>query len=760
MGSSETRTISERSAVSAQTAAEEARPADTGESTAGIPSPPVSQWEAPDYEARLYAAQVDQLYEQAPEALYGALFAVLVVSAALWQSVPHTPLLAWCGLILLLNLVRHRLRTTYLSTPVQIRSPEASARKYAVYAALSGLVWGAGALWLIPLLDPLRQALFLIIVGGLCGGTVLIYSPVRSAYIPFVALGGLPLALAFILQGASTYTLLAGIILAYSATLIVTGERMHAVTRRNLSLQFDNRLLSDEIDRRTHMEAALRSSQERFRNLAEATADWIWECDVNGTVIYASPRIADLLGYQPAEIMGRSRLELLTGDDVETVKKAFEKAFTERTSFSGIESLNRHKDGRPITLETTGMPFSDERGSVRGFRCIDRDLSQRKKALELLVQSERLKATAQLSSGVAHNFNNLLQIIVSGIRLAFREMDADKLDSARVRLEQIQETALMSAETVKSLQNFAHGYTDSRLEEWDVFDLSSTAERAIEMAAPLWQTEPEQEGRDIVAERDLTPGCRVHGKENELFEVVVNLLKNAAEAMPHGGAIRVSTAKEDDRVVLRVSDNGVGIANENLAKVFQPFFTTKGVQGTGMGLSGSFGIVRRHGGQITAESKPGHGSIFTVLLPAAREPQAADEAVSSESMSPLRILLIDDHPMIVRMLKAGLERHDQTVWGAYSGREGLTVFEREEVDAIVSDLGMPEMNGRQVAKAVKELCEQTGRKKPVFIILTGWGDVTKRFGNLEDLGVDAVVQKPMDAPNLMALIHKILDQSV
>jgi CheY-like chemotaxis protein/two-component sensor histidine kinase len=372
------------------------------------------------------------------------------------------------------------------------------------------------------------------------------------------------------------------------------------------------------------------------------------------------------------------------------------------------------------------------------------------------VQSERLKATAQLSSGVAHNFNNLLQIIVSGIRLAFREMDAGRTDSARARLEQIQETALLSSDTVKSLQNFAHGYTERLWEEYGIFDLSVVAERAIEMSAPLWQTEPEQEGLNIILERRLEPNCFVHGKENELFEVVVNLLKNAAEALPNGGSIEVTTETFDNRVILRVSDDGIGIRKEDLPKVFQPFFTTKGVQGTGMGLSGSFGIVRRHGGEITAKSEEGSGAVFTMILPAARDLITSKDVADSKSVRPLRLLLIDDHPVIVKMLKAGLERHEQTVWAAYSGNEGLEIFEREEIDAVVSDLGMPGMNGWQVGKAVKEHCERTGRSKPIFVILTGWGDMSKRTDKIVEAGVDAVVQKPMDAPKLLALIGRLL----
>jgi len=528
------------------------------------------------------------------------------------------------------------------------------------------------------------------------------------------------------------------------------------VETRTEQLLRANRQLRNEVEQRRRAEDALRASEERFRALTETTSEWIWEMDADGVITYASPRVTDLLGYLPEEIVGKSRLVLMPPEESERVASQFEFIVKSRKPFKNLESLNAHKNGTLIMLSSSGVPFRDRDGRVRGYRGIDLDITDRKKAEDLLVQSERLKAVAELSSGVAHNFNNLLQIVITGLNLVLIHMDAEDLPSAKSTIERILESSRFGAETVRWLQEFAHSQKDSLMEESTVFCLSHIVERAIEVSKPWWRSGPEKEGIVISLDTHLTPNCLIKGKESAVFEVVVNLIKNASEALSRGGKIEVTTAADHGKAVLRVRDDGVGIAKENLGKIFEPFFTTKGFAGTGMGLASTIGIVKRHGGVITVESEVGQGSEFTVKFPLAGAPLTVAAPEADHFPWRLRILLIDDEALIVKALKAGLEKYQQTVFTALSGQVGLEIFDREPVDLVISDLGMPVVNGWQVGKVIKEHCERKGLRKPFFVLLTGWGHTAAHDVKIAESGVDAVIKKPISATRLLRFIEEFM----
>lgn len=538
-------------------------------------------------------------------------------------------------------------------------------------------------------------------------------------------------------------------------------EKAHAeleirVETRTEQLLRANRQLRNEVEQRKRAEDALRASEERFRTLTETTSEWIWEMDADGVITYASPRVTDLLGYFPEEIVGKSRFVLMPPAESERVASQFRFIAKSRKPFRNLESLNVHKNGSHIMLSSSGAPFLDSAGDIRGYRGIDLDVTDRKKAEDLLVQSERLKAIAELSSGVAHNFNNLLQIVITGLNLVLIQMDSDDLSSAKSTIGRILESSRFGAETVRWLQDFARTQKDSLMEESTVFCLSGVVERAIEVSKPWWRSVPEKEGIVISLDTHLTPNCFIKGKESAVFEVVVNLIKNASEALSKGGKIEVTTSIDQGKATLRVRDDGAGIAKENLGKIFEPFFTTKGFNGTGMGLASAYGIVKRHGGEITVESDVSQGAEFTVRFPLAGEPLTVAAPEAERFPWRLRILLIDDEALIVKALRAGLEKYRQTVFTALSGQMGLEIFQREPVDLVISDLGMPVVNGWQVGKAIKEHCEQKALRKPFFVLLTGWGQTAAHDERIAESGVDAVIKKPISATKLLNFIEGLL----
>jgi PAS domain S-box-containing protein len=499
---------------------------------------------------------------------------------------------------------------------------------------------------------------------------------------------------------------------------------------------------------------ALRQSEEKYRIIFENSPLGVFHFDRNGVITACNDNFVSIIGSSKEQLIG---LRLLTDLDNQEVIEAIKKALGGK--FGRFEGLYRSvTSGKTTPLKAYFGPILDEEGTCVGGTGITEDTTDLNKAKDLQIQAERLKGVADLASGVAHNFNNLLQIIMGGAQLASVNLQLGDISKVNRHLEQILESSRFGAETVKRLQSFANLQSDPVPSGIDMFDLSDLVRQAVEMTKPWWKTTPEREGITVKLNLDLTKGCLIQGKQSELFEVVVNLIKNAAEALPRGGDINVKTSISGRTVGFRVDDSGVGIPPENLTKVFDPFWTTKGPNGTGMGLAVSYGIVTRHGGTISADSVEGQGSTFTVSLPVAKGFSQRSEPASSDFDMELRILAIDDMQLLLSMLKEGLTEFGQTVLTALSGQEGLELFKRHEVDLVICDLGMPELNGWQVGKAIKNLCREKGVPKTPFILLTGWSGQFDEEQKMIESGVDAIVEKPVDISKLVGVIRDVVKQ--
>jgi signal transduction histidine kinase/CheY-like chemotaxis protein len=386
------------------------------------------------------------------------------------------------------------------------------------------------------------------------------------------------------------------------------------------------------------------------------------------------------------------------------------------------------------------------------------EIAERKKAQEALLKAERLKAVGELASGVSHNFNNLLQIIQGNAHLALADLERGELDDIKSSIEEIIQTTDLAAGTIRRLQDFARAKPAAEPSEGKVFDFSQMVRQASEMTKIWWKTVPEKAGIVIRLLDNLALECKVKGREHELFEVAVNLIKNAAEALPEGGEISVDTTIDNGYVVLQVKDTGVGISPENINKLFEPFFSTKDVHSSGMGLASSYGIVKSHGGTISVQSSPGAGTTFVVRLPRARGSAQDLQERPKQFTRRLNILLIDDMQAVTALMSSGLADYGQTVTTALSGKEGLRLFERDPAQVVICDLGMPEMNGWDVGEALIALCRDQTIPKPIFVILTGWSDQAEEQDKIARAGVDAVVQKPVNIPELLELVQELVER--
>ena len=365
---------------------------------------------------------------------------------------------------------------------------------------------------------------------------------------------------------------------------------------------------------------------------------------------------------------------------------------------------------------------------------------------------DKVRAVGQLASGVAHDFNNLLAGILGNAQLLLFEA---KGDDQREMLRVIERAAKDGAETVRRLQGFARMEHDSPMTE---VRLDMLARDAIDITRPRWRDVAQSRGATIEIVKQLQSVTPLAGRPAELREVLTNLIINAVDAMPKGGKLTVATY--DDKlsgdgagdVVLEVSDSGLGMPADVRARIFEPFFSTKGEQGTGLGLAVSLGIIQSHGGQIEVESEPGAGTRFVIRLPVriTEQTDKPGKKRRTQTIQPCHILFVESEAMIRDATVRLLTRWGHKVAQAADGREALATFVPDTFDLVISDLGMPDMNGWELLEQIK----QRDPRVPT-VLITGWG---RQFSEDEarERCVNFVIEKPFDQDDLRDILAQAL----
>jgi signal transduction histidine kinase/CheY-like chemotaxis protein len=373
------------------------------------------------------------------------------------------------------------------------------------------------------------------------------------------------------------------------------------------------------------------------------------------------------------------------------------------------------------------------------------DLQQTQHAV---LQQERLRALGQMASGIGHDINNALSPIALHTE-ALLESEPDLSPRVRESLQTIQRAMTNIAETVARMREF---YRPRAAESAQLpVQLNPVVLQAIDMTRARWHDTPQQRGHVITVRTDLAADLpAVSGIEGEIREALVNLILNATDAMPNGGTLTLRS-KAVPRphgagagyVQIDVADTGIGMNDEIRRRCMEPFFTTKGERGSGLGLASVYGVVRRHGAEIDIRSVQGRGTTVSLVFPVAAEPEAPAAAQPRTHAVPerLRLLLVDDDPLFLKSLGDFLEADGHLVTETSGGQAAIDAFraahqKNEPFSAVITDLGMPYVDGRRVAGACKELSPAT----PV-ILLTGWG---QRLMADDDFppNIDRVLTKP------------------
>jgi signal transduction histidine kinase/DNA-binding response OmpR family regulator len=363
-----------------------------------------------------------------------------------------------------------------------------------------------------------------------------------------------------------------------------------------------------------------------------------------------------------------------------------------------------------------------------------------RRSQQAALQQERLSALGQMASGIAHDINNAISPATLYLETLLRS-DGALSAQARQHIPLVLRSMEDVASTVARMREF---YRPREAElALAPLDLNAIIGQVVELTRARWSDMPQQRGVVITVSTELSKGLPpAAGVESEIREALTNLIFNAVDAMPEGGTLTIRTASAGQRTVLEVADTGIGMDEETCRRCLEPFFTTKGERGTGLGLAMVYGVVKRHTAEMHIDSAPGRGTRIRITFPASRGSTsiAPRGEASAVVCPPLRILLIDDDPLVLRSLKDALEAEGHTITAANDARDGVEKF-RAALAAnpfaiVITDLGMPHLDGRGVARAVKEASPATP-----LILLTGWGQSHDPSGGLPP-GVDRVLGKP------------------
>jgi len=405
------------------------------------------------------------------------------------------------------------------------------------------------------------------------------------------------------------------------------------------------------------------------------------------------------------------------------------------------DAVHRPDEREVRMLSALGRQAAIAMENARLVGDLRRTLEELRAAQETLVRGATLRAVGELAAGAAHHLNNLMAVVLGRTQLLLMK----KPDPAvAASLRSIERAAVDAADTVRQIQGFAG---TAKAGGATRFDLNTVIHEAIGFTRSRWQNEAKVRGASIEVQAQPGPIPEVSGRHVEIREVITNLILNAVDALPEGGRIVIATRAEPGRVIVSVSDSGVGMPAEVKRRAFEPFFTTKGVKRTGLGLAVAYGTVQRHAGQIVLESAPGAGTTVTFWLPpVAREEEAASPKAPAPRVG--SVLVIDDEADVRDLVVDVLMSHGHRITAAAGGREGLARFEAGRYDVVLTDLGMPDVDGWEVARAIK-----SSRGDVPVLLLTGWADAMDPSGATL---VDGILKKPFGVDELAAAVAAAL----
>lgn len=740
---------------------------------------------------RLFADQVHKQYEHTVFGTVATLINSIILVFILRSHVQHNHLMIWlvcAAIVSTTRLISHRL---YHKSSTQYSQPGKWNRWFFITLLLSGVAWGATALFLIPSDSIGHQAFIAFVAGGMVAGAVSAFTAVLTNFFVFTIPALLPICICFFLLGSEMHIAMGVMNLIFLLIMCLTATRMNKNILNLLSLKYEKTALVDNLQKEVHQRneaqkrlqrqkgkieemvtqrtvqlknanEALGKSKEKFKELVENINDALYTIDREGIITYISPVIESVLGYRPKDLIGNCFFNYVSQQDQDKVKRDFDRA---------IDTIGRQRDYRFIDnagetkwCRISSRPISDGEKKI-GIQGILVDIDWSKRLEEQLQRSQKMEALGTLAGGVAHDLNNILSGIVSYPELLLMDLTHDS--PLRRPLTIIQRSGENAAAIVQDLLTLARRGVPTH----ECVNLNQIIQRCL--AAPdidtLLHLQP-----NIHFNTHLQPDLfNVYGSAIHIFKSLSNLIANAVEAMPLGGDINVTTSnrytdqlvsgfdtiKEGEYVVLSVTDTGVGISERDQDRIFEPFYSTKvmGKSGSGLGMAVVWGTIKDHNGYIDVQSTKGSGTQFELYFPATRdrlkEEQASEEPSDFMGNGEF-IIVIDDISAQREIATSILERLGYLSKAFTSGEEAIDYLRQHKADLIVLDMILdPGIDGYETYRQIKTI-----HPAQKAIISSGYTE-TARVKKTIRLGAGRYIKKPYTLTTIGRAIKEELQKT-
>ena len=761
---------------------------------------------------KIFVDQVRRLSEQAAIGIIATIINSLIIAALLIMVVPKLKVVIWLSMVLLFSVVRFIIQHRIDQGELSFENVK-GRRKYILTAlGLSACLWGSTSVFLFPHSSFVHQVLLILVLGGMVAGSVGVYSSIMAAFYCFSIPTVWPIVIRFIATGNGLHYGIAAMTALFWVLMLATAKRLNREIYSYLNLKYENvdlindlekevqdrraaqeqlqaknqqiesivadrttellhvnKKLREEIDDRIEAEKALRESKKKFVEFANFLPQVVFETDLNGYMTFVNRNAMHFFGTHD-EPQSVNAFEVIAPDDRELARNNF-MAILRGEPRETVEYTAIRKDGStfPIVIHASLVVRDGKPAGVRGIII---DLTEEKKSQEdqrqleaQLQRAQKMEILGTMAGGVAHDLNNILSGIVSYPDLMLMKLPAES--PLRGPIKTMRDSGKKAAAIVQDLLTLTRRGVVSPevLNLNDVINeyLQSPEHRKMLTFHPGTRV-------DVALEDDLLD---IMGSHHHLAKTLMNLVSNAAEAMPDSGVISISTVncyldqplrgydaiQNGDYAVLCVSDTGIGIAPDEIERIFEPFFTKKvmGRSGTGLGMAVVWGTVKDHKGYIDVDSSEGRGATFSLYFPVTRE-KAAFSDVPDTTMSlggeGQRVLVVDDVKEQRQIASDMLRTLGYEVSAVASGEAAIAYLADNRVDLILLDMIMdPGMDGLDT---YTRIVERYGRQKAV--IASGYSE-TDRVKAARRLGAGPCLKKPYTLKELGRVLHTVLHSS-